>query len=198
MTRRLRWIAGPLFGAGLLLAACAPPAVTVPVATNRVDLPPSYKFEPALITVPDGTTVTWTNKDNFTHSSCIHPRVQSEPGGVAFAWKVTPGAQGGRSPYNRNTDRPETVVASGGRGCAAGSVVRSIRAERAEGRRDGAPWGFSTAAAPVPQERGGAQLPRHVGCRQHLAWTHKSPEAHCSVSRAECLLTTVARIPGHT
>jgi plastocyanin len=38
------------------------------VATNKVDLPPSYKFVPAEITVPAGTTVTWTNHDNFTHS----------------------------------------------------------------------------------------------------------------------------------
>jgi plastocyanin len=39
-----------------------------PVATSTVDLPPSYKFEPKAITVPAGTTVTWTNHDNFTHS----------------------------------------------------------------------------------------------------------------------------------
>ena len=52
----------------LLLVACAAPASTEPVATNKVDLPPSYKFEPKVITVPDGTEVTWTNSDNFTHS----------------------------------------------------------------------------------------------------------------------------------
>ena len=68
MTRRLPWVAGPLLGVGLLLAACAPQAAAEPVATSQVDLPPSYKFEPALITVPDGTTVTWTNNDNFTHN----------------------------------------------------------------------------------------------------------------------------------
>jgi len=68
MHRRLRWIVGSLFGAGLLLAACGPQAATDPVATNQVDLPPSYRFEPAVITVPDGTTVTWTNNDNFTHN----------------------------------------------------------------------------------------------------------------------------------
>jgi plastocyanin len=68
MRGRLPWIAGPLFGAGLLLAACAPQAATEPVATDTVNLPPSYKFEPEAITVPDGTTVTWTNNDNFTHN----------------------------------------------------------------------------------------------------------------------------------
>jgi plastocyanin len=39
-----------------------------PVATNTVDLPRSYKFAPAAITIPAGTTVRWTNDDNFTHS----------------------------------------------------------------------------------------------------------------------------------
>jgi plastocyanin len=39
-----------------------------PVATDQVDLPKSYRFAPAAITVPAGTVVTWTNSDNFTHS----------------------------------------------------------------------------------------------------------------------------------
>ena len=67
MRRHLRWLIGSMVGAGLLLAACAPQA-SEPVATDTVNLPPSYKFEPAAITVPDGTTVTWTNNDNFTHN----------------------------------------------------------------------------------------------------------------------------------
>ncbi len=69
MTRhRLAWVAGSLLGAGLLLGACAPQAEVEPVATSEVDLPPSYRFSPEVITVPDGTTVTWTNSDNFTHN----------------------------------------------------------------------------------------------------------------------------------
>ena len=63
--------AGAALGAALamaiVLAGCAG-APAEPVATNQVDLPPSYRFEPAAITVPDGTTVTWTNHDNFTHN----------------------------------------------------------------------------------------------------------------------------------
>jgi hypothetical protein len=35
---------------------------------DQVDLPRSYKFAPEDIVVPAGTTVTWTNNDNFTHS----------------------------------------------------------------------------------------------------------------------------------
>lgn len=52
----------------VLLGAChrAPPAP--PVATTRVDLPPSYLFRPADIVVQSGATVVWTNHDHFTHS----------------------------------------------------------------------------------------------------------------------------------
>ena len=53
----------------LVLAACSSQAAgATPVATDKVDLPPSYKFVPTAITIKAGTTVTWTNNDNFTHS----------------------------------------------------------------------------------------------------------------------------------
>jgi plastocyanin len=38
------------------------------VATDRVNLPKSYKFDPPVITVKPGTTVTWTNHDDFPHT----------------------------------------------------------------------------------------------------------------------------------
>lgn len=58
-----------VFAAVLALSACAgTTAEADPVATNEVDLPPSYKFVPEAITVPAGTDVTWTNNDNFTHN----------------------------------------------------------------------------------------------------------------------------------
>jgi plastocyanin len=52
----------------LLAAACAVAGPSAPVATDQVDLPRSYQFVPADITVPVGTTVSWTNNDNFTHT----------------------------------------------------------------------------------------------------------------------------------
>jgi plastocyanin len=52
----------------LLAAGCASEAQPSPVATNQVDLPQSYRFDPEVITVPVGTTVTWTNNDNFSHN----------------------------------------------------------------------------------------------------------------------------------
>jgi plastocyanin len=39
-----------------------------PVATTTVDLPKSYRFEPVAITIAAGSTVTWTNSDNFSHN----------------------------------------------------------------------------------------------------------------------------------
>lgn len=67
----MRW----LFGVAALLvlallAGCGSNAASAaaPVKTNQVDLPPSYRFDPPVIEVPAGTTVTWTNHDNFTHS----------------------------------------------------------------------------------------------------------------------------------
>lgn len=70
MTARHRALAVCLAAAAVALAACgrgAEPGAP-PVAANRVDLPKSYRFAPADITVPAGATVTWTNSDVFTHS----------------------------------------------------------------------------------------------------------------------------------
>jgi plastocyanin len=57
----------------LLVAACGPSggAASSPVATTSVDLPPSYRFLPAAIVVPVGSTVTWINHDNFTHNVAL-------------------------------------------------------------------------------------------------------------------------------
>jgi len=56
-------------GAGLLIVACAPSGKSAaPVATDRVELPPSYMFRPAAIAAPIGAAVTWVNHDHFTHS----------------------------------------------------------------------------------------------------------------------------------
>jgi plastocyanin len=56
----------------LVFAACSGSSTggagSSPVATSTVDQPPSYKFVPAAITVPVGTTVTWTNNDAVAHT----------------------------------------------------------------------------------------------------------------------------------
>ena len=68
----------------LIASACASGnrggADASPIATDHVDLPKSYKFEPAAIQVVAGTTVTWTNDDNFAHS--VELAGQASPIGV--------------------------------------------------------------------------------------------------------------------
>jgi plastocyanin len=59
-----RWGAVVLAAA---LASCGSSAAVTPVTTSSVDLPRSYLFQPASIKVSVGTTVTWTNNDQFTH-----------------------------------------------------------------------------------------------------------------------------------
>jgi plastocyanin len=56
--------------AALTAAGCggSDPLDSDPVATTEVSLPKSYEFEPAVIEVEQGATVTWTNDDSFTHT----------------------------------------------------------------------------------------------------------------------------------
>ena len=53
-----------------IMAGCAQAgsSAPAPVAASAVDLPPSYRFAPADISVGAGTTVTWTNTDAAAHS----------------------------------------------------------------------------------------------------------------------------------
>ena len=39
-----------------------------PVASTEVEMAKSYRFEPKVIEIDAGQTVTWTNDDNFTHT----------------------------------------------------------------------------------------------------------------------------------
>jgi plastocyanin len=54
-----------LLAVGLLAGCGSPPAA---IRTTTVDLPPSYTFQPAHISVAAGSTITWTNHDNFSHT----------------------------------------------------------------------------------------------------------------------------------
>ena len=62
-----------------LLPAVAAPALVAagcgssgesskPVATTEVQMVKSYRFDPKVIEIEAGDTVTWTNEDNFTHT----------------------------------------------------------------------------------------------------------------------------------
>jgi plastocyanin len=79
----------------MLLAGCSTGGAASPVATDTVDLPPSYRFAPADIQVAAGTTVTWTNHDNFTHSVQLdgdtEPLAVLKPGDSATHTFTEPG-----------------------------------------------------------------------------------------------------------
>lgn len=68
MARAARLAFLGLMLAGAIAGCAGASAAGSPVATTVVNLPPSYQFDPPAITVTAGTTVTWTNHDNFTHS----------------------------------------------------------------------------------------------------------------------------------
>lgn len=53
----------------LWVISCAPnPLDAAPVDTDHVEMAKSYRFAPVVIRIKPGTTVTWHNDDNFTHS----------------------------------------------------------------------------------------------------------------------------------
>ena len=61
------------------------------VRTDRVDLPKSYKFAPAVIEVKAGTTVTWTNHDDFPHNVTLltGPDKTSKPLGIGDSASIS-------------------------------------------------------------------------------------------------------------
>jgi len=59
-----------LLAAALLgvAAGCGSSGDSTPVATTEVTMAKSYRFDPEKIEVAVGSSVTWTNDDNFTHT----------------------------------------------------------------------------------------------------------------------------------
>jgi plastocyanin len=49
-------------------AGCGDQADSKPVAANAVTMVKSYRFDPEKVVVKAGSTVTWRNDDNFTHT----------------------------------------------------------------------------------------------------------------------------------
>jgi plastocyanin len=88
-----------------------------PVATTTVDLPPSYRFAPADIVVNAGSTVTWTNHDNFSHSVAFldgglptQPLVM-KPGQTATFSFATPGTYHYQCSFHPQNMKGSVVVA---------------------------------------------------------------------------------------
>jgi plastocyanin len=61
-----------------------------PVQTDQVELAKAYKFVPAVIQVKAGTTVTWTNHDDFPHNVTLltGPDKTSESLGIGQTAKI--------------------------------------------------------------------------------------------------------------
>jgi plastocyanin len=54
--------------AALFAAGCGGSGTSEPVAATEVGMVKSYSFDPKVIEIEAGDTVTWTNEDNFTHT----------------------------------------------------------------------------------------------------------------------------------
>ena len=104
--RRTVWVGGTLLGLLLLGAAAERPAAVaamgdgpaapmVPTAAARVEIK-DYEYFPATLTVPAGTTVTWTSHDDDPHTVTSSEKVFASPGLDAdetFSYTfTTPGA----------------------------------------------------------------------------------------------------------
>jgi plastocyanin len=54
--------------AAVFAAGCGGSGTGEPVASTEVEMVKSYSFDPKVIEIEAGETVTWTNEDNFTHT----------------------------------------------------------------------------------------------------------------------------------
>jgi plastocyanin len=62
----------------VVAAGCGSEESSEPVATNEVTMVKSYRFDPNVIRVAAGATVTWTNEDNFTHTVQVDGQEDNE------------------------------------------------------------------------------------------------------------------------
>jgi len=67
VTRRLLSVGAVLAVIGVA-TGCGGTGSSTPVATNEVTMAKSYRFDPKVVEVKAGSTVTWKNDDNFTHT----------------------------------------------------------------------------------------------------------------------------------
>ena len=94
MTHRVVALATLVLGLAVLAGCTGEKAVdSSPVATTTVDLPKSYRFEPAAIEVAAGATVSWTNHDDFTHNVTLdgESSLPMKPGETATHRFAEPG-----------------------------------------------------------------------------------------------------------
>ena len=78
--RRFLLSAAALGAFGVLVAGCGGTGTSAPVATTKVSMAKSYRFDPKVIEIKAGQTVTWTNNDNFTHTVHVDGREDHKVG----------------------------------------------------------------------------------------------------------------------
>lgn len=80
--------------AAIVAAGCGAGESGEPVATTEVTMAKSYRFEPKVIEIEAGQSVTWTNADNFTHTVRVDGQEDHkvEPGESISIKFGTPGA----------------------------------------------------------------------------------------------------------
>ncbi len=61
-------------------AGCGGDGASEPVAATEVEMVKSYRFDPKVIEVEAGQTVTWRNEDNFTHTVQVEGQADHEVG----------------------------------------------------------------------------------------------------------------------
>ena len=102
----------------ILLAGCASAVsnAQAPAETNQVTMPPSYRFDPVAIQVAAGTTVTWRNADNFTHSVRVlngsFPLLDLKPGASGSITFEEPGEYDYICTYHSQDMKGKVIVAA--------------------------------------------------------------------------------------
>ena len=64
----------------LVAAGCGESESGEAVATTEVAMAKSYRYDPKVIEIEAGDTVTWTNEDNFTHTVQVDGQDDHEVG----------------------------------------------------------------------------------------------------------------------
>jgi plastocyanin len=85
------------------------------VSTTQVDLPRSYLFAPKAIVISAGSTVTWTDDDQFTHGVELvtphHQRLGDLKPGAKLSYNfAAPGTWHYRCPYHPHDMQGDVTV----------------------------------------------------------------------------------------
>jgi plastocyanin len=75
-----RFLLPAVAAAAAFAAGCGGTGTSEPVAATEVEMVKSYRFDPKVIEIDAGDTVTWTNEDNFTHSVQVEGQEDHEVG----------------------------------------------------------------------------------------------------------------------